>query len=224
MLDRLDSISPAGGSGQRPSFPEFQLHSQDYLNFAEQELEAFLGNSGDWSSNSRLINCIAHLKRAMDCQLDTSLHVFNLYKVFNSRNLKIEKKLDFLTAAGVVSTRTLRRLNTIRNQMEHSYEIPRLHDIELYFDIISSFVAVLQRTVLLTSISNTQFEILDDTDNLSGILEIEYKFDIPSIKIAWNIGTDNTKMSSDMDDPVKFAFFCESLYYLIRSKLLRAPD
>src|SRR5207253_10026501 len=99
--------------------------------------------------NNHLINCLSHLKRAMDCQVDTFLHCYNLFKLFSNRNLGFGKKLDFLRATGVFNSKTLARLNTIRNRMEHRYELPTVQDIEVYYDLVAAFVAVLDRTIVV---------------------------------------------------------------------------
>src|SRR5438105_15457877 len=118
VLDNLDSLQGDGGSYSTNNPPDFELSAHDYLEFAEKELEV--------NTYHNLINCVGHLKRALDCQLDTFLHVFNLFDLFRKRNLKFEKKLEFLKAAGVFNSRSLARLNTIRNRMEHDYEIPKV--------------------------------------------------------------------------------------------------
>jgi hypothetical protein len=41
-------------------------------------------------------------------------------------------------------------LNTVRNKMEHSYEIPKIQELEVYFDLVVAFVAVLEKTTIIT--------------------------------------------------------------------------
>lgn len=140
LNDNIDCLRYDGGSGEGDhlNLPQFELYARDYLEFAEQELSN--------SSTCGLLSCVSNIKRAMDCQLDTFFSVFNLYKSFKDKNLKFEKKLEFLREAGLFNSRSLARLNTIRNKMEHEYEVPKVQDIEVYYDLVGAFVAVLERT------------------------------------------------------------------------------
>lgn len=93
---------------------------------------------------------------------------------------KFEKKLEFLKAAGVFSSRSLARLNTIRNRMEHDYEVPKVADIESYFDLVAAFVSVLE----LTAILHTEVECSKKGSSgllIDGYLSITYQMDSPSI-------------------------------------------
>lgn len=198
-------MSLSGGSGSDPQIPKFDLYAQDYLAFAEGELDAFLPSDSDCM---HLINCVAHLKRALDCQIDTFFHAFNLLKVFRNRNLKFEKKLDFLESIGVFSSRSLERLNTVRNRMEHDFSIPKIADIEVYFDLVSAFVAVLQRTIASTPQSHQDFEVTDLEGKEAGFFTIEYEFEGPAIKARWRLPDDKHEMQAAMSDSfVEFAFF-----------------
>ena len=139
-----------GGQGAIFAYPEYELYARDYLTFAEQELQV--------QSESGLINCIAHLKRAMDCQLSMCLYALGLLDVFNKRNLGIDKRLQFLQKCGIFSARTLSRLNAKRNKMEHSYEVPKIQDLEAYFDLVVAFVSILERTAAFV-VSERQYDI-----------------------------------------------------------------
>jgi hypothetical protein len=148
----------------------------------------------------------------MDCQLDTFLHAYGLYHVFKNRNLKLEKKLEFLQASGIFTSRTLSRLNSIRNKMEHAYEIPKIDDIEIYYDLVWAFVAVLQRTsVILQGDSDLQFVVYDNGDmndkNMIGKFRIEYSSIEPSVKAYWMVDNLEYEVKSDLTYPEEFASF-----------------
>lgn len=207
VLKYLDDIDHEGGSGSNLDLPSFELYAQDYLEFAETELIAFQKEQSEKERIARLINCVAHLKRAMDCQLDTFLHAYNLYQIFKDRNLKLEKKLEFLQASGIFSSRSLSRLNTIRNKMEHTYEVPKIDDIEIYYDLVSAFVAVLQRTVILPWHSELDFAIYESEDNRIGTFVIDYNTKEPSIEAYWNIDSSKEEMKADLTNPEEFSFF-----------------
>jgi hypothetical protein len=206
ILDNLDTLEGDGGGFGVNSPPDFELTARDYLEFAEKEL-----NNTD---NHSLINCVGHLKRAVDCQLDTFLHVFNLFDLFRKRNLKFEKKLEFLKAAGVFSSRSLTRLNTIRNRMEHDYEVPKVTDIESYFDLVAAFVSVLE----LTAILQTEVEFSKEGGSgllIDGHLSIKYQIDSPSILAVWRYKEEDVRLVAEAKDEIEdFAFFFKALILL----------
>ncbi|MEM5657280.1 hypothetical protein AAHB50_07150 [Bacillus toyonensis] len=81
-------------SGTSLKFPEFDLYARDYLRFAEHELLQ-IQNKSTSLDHIHLINCVSHLKRAIDCQLDTCFYILNLNTV-KKNNLSLKIKLNFL--------------------------------------------------------------------------------------------------------------------------------
>lgn len=159
LIDYFEMFYLDSSGGIDFSFPEFDFYAYDYLEFAEEEL--------DKNTDASLINCISNLKRAMDCQLDTFLHVFNLHYAINKRNLKFETKLEFLKECGVFNSRSLVRLNTVRNKMEHEYKRPKIEDIEVYYDLVVSFISVLERTMLLLHAHGEMYFAFNATEIIS---------------------------------------------------------
>jgi hypothetical protein len=157
LPEHLDHLQIDGALGADLYHPEFELYARDYLAFAEKELAT--------REERSLINCVAHLKRAIDCQVDSFFSICGLARLFEKRNLKFDKKLEFLEAAGVFTGRTLPRLNTVRNRMEHSYEIPKVADLEAYCDLAAAFIAVLERTVLFLGLHERNFYIAINDDS-----------------------------------------------------------
>jgi hypothetical protein len=137
LIRNLAQLSEDGGSGSPLDFPDFELMPFDYLEFAEEELEQ--------NTPAARINCVAHLKRAVECELDTLLGVLNLSKQVQS----FPKKLEFAGDVGIVSPRSLAKLNKMRNRMEHEYAIPEAQELEVYFDLASSFVHTLEGYIFM---------------------------------------------------------------------------
>lgn len=187
LLKYFELLNNDGSSGKYITFPEYDLYARDYLRFAEKELEE--------NTPSSLINCVSHLKRAMDCQLDTFLYTFNLLDTFNKRSLKVEKKLDFLKSSGVFSSRSLARLNIIRNKMEHEYEIPKVKDIEAYYDLVTAFVAVLEYTSLSLNLNCIMDFYISEEYGPQGRLSIGYDHDKLLIYAKWEV-----EENSNVDD------------------------
>lgn len=138
-LPRMEVCSTEGTN--RLEFPDFELFPFDYLEYAEAEIVESDGN------DNKRINCISHLKRAIECELDSFMYAMGLNNFIRPGNFPT--KMEWLGKMGIFSPRSLRRLNMIRNEMEHSYSIPKVQDLELYFDLASTFVHTLEGFLLL---------------------------------------------------------------------------
>lgn len=151
LKNHLDTFEGSGKSNPLAVDARFELSPRDYLSYASEEL--------DKNTPLSLINCVSHLKRALDCQLDSFFHIFNLYDLFKKKNLKVQKKLEFIGAIGFLNSRALVRLNTIRNKMEHQYTVPDIQDIDVYFDLITALVQLLEYATFDSAGSDFDFEI-----------------------------------------------------------------
>ena len=215
LLEHIENLEHDGGGGGITNLPDFELYAYDYLEFAEKRI-----NTVDSETDTdELINCVAHLKRAVDCQLDTFFYSCNLYKTVTKKNLKFETKLEFLKGIGVFSSRSLARLNTLRNKMEHQYEIPKIDDIELYFDLVSAFVTVLQGLIyVLTFNREVNFNVyVEETDEF-GSFTTEYNDQIPEIKVTWKLGVNAEEFSitANVDEREDFEYFFKIHLLLIQ--------
>lgn len=215
LRNHLEELSIMVQPGN-PELPEFELYARDFLRFAELELNQNLESS--------LINCVGHLKRAIDCQLDVFLRVYGLDKVFNKNNLKFEKKLDFLRDVRVFSSRSLTRLNTIRNKMEHSYEVPKIQEIEIYFDLVSAFVAVLERTILLCGHEVDLEFALNSPDNDWCSLKYDKTKLLFTARWVYKSRGEIEELTVTIDDRDSFAFFFRVFMLLAMREALTSDD
>lgn len=213
LIKNIGSLHRIGGGGDYPQFPVFDLCARDYLTYAEEDLNQYLTDK----DNRHLINCVLHIKRAIECQLDTFLHVYKLADLFKKRNLGFDKKLDLINAIGAYSTRTLGRFNAIRNKVEHEYAIPEIAEIELYYDLASAFVAIIENIILFVSFSDMEFST--DRDEVGNELDreffyIEYDFEGPRIKAGWKKQGIANEMVATPNDIVEFGFFFKAFILL----------
>lgn len=181
LSNNLFKLRHTGGEGIIEDFPEYDLFAEDYLEFAEHELQEMKNNSHKLE-HIHLINCVSHLRRAIDCQLDTCLYILKI-NLFKKKNLSIGHKLQFFKEAGVFNSYSLNRFNKVRNKMEHDYRIPNVEDIEVYFDLVSAFVLVLQSMInSLNTTSKIYFTYEElDIETITDF-EIYYSFtDVPQI-------------------------------------------
>ncbi|MCU5701529.1 hypothetical protein OCB11_22870 [Bacillus cereus] len=67
--------------------------------------------------------------------------------------------------------------------MEHGYQLPKIEDIETYFDLVSAFISVLESMLsFISHLSEVNFILNKDNSNTNVYFSIWYSFDdIPSI-------------------------------------------
>lgn len=157
ILENFDKCHYDGGGGGMVSLPDFELMPIDYIEFA--------GNEIDKNTPESLVNCVGHLKRAIDCQLDRFLHAINLYNLFDKNNLKFDTKFAAIELTGVFHSKSLQLLNTIRNKMEHEYAIPNVKDLQAYYELCNAFILVIESFITMLTIYGYGFEWYDDFES-----------------------------------------------------------
>ena len=120
-------------------FPAVDFSPFDYLTFARNSLST--------NTPESRVNCISHLKHAVDCELDMFLHVLGFKKLEH-----VPKKLA-IVAAGFFDVQSLRRLIRIRNEVEHDYMDPGTENLEIFFDLVQSFVNALDGFLFMVAVS-----------------------------------------------------------------------
>lgn len=205
----IDFIKPSGGTGLNLELPNFELSPRDFLLFAELDLS---GNH----SNHKLVNATSNLKRAIDCELDFLFEILNLNRLYKSKRLGIDKKLGFLSKAGIFNSRSLDKLNKLRNKLEHEYKIPKIEDVDVYFDLVSSFITIIENFISqLMSLHEVIFHYNDKKlFEVSSIINIDNPEVILTIKDNQEIIIFNKSLGSkgndNIDDIEEFAFLLKT--------------
>lgn len=220
ILNHLDIMEASGSSGQSLDFPKFDLYPRDYLKFAKVELDS--SNEKD-DNLIHIINCLSHLKRALDCQLDIFLYHLNLYDLVKDKNLKFDKKLNFLKDIGVFESTSLSRLNYMRNKMEHNYKTPEIEEIEVYYDLVTAFILVLESIVTIFS-SRYEIEVDSIDEDQFRFFRLYYSFET-NPKIIFNpLFKDKTKEYSievHVSEQEDFAYYLKVLLLLARLDFMK---
>lgn len=135
---RFNHIS--GGSGERVSLDFLtELTPEKYLAFAREELEI---------SNERArINAISHAKRALHCQVELLSNALGFEKSKSHRMRTFPQRLDFCIRCGVMGPSILRKLNRVRNTMEHEYDVPSLEETVDFSDVVELFLGATDRLI-----------------------------------------------------------------------------
>jgi hypothetical protein len=213
-MEFLEDESTNGGN---LDFPSFEFTPLEYLEFAQDEL-------GDKDSESigvpNSLNCVNHLKRAADCAIDTFFHILHLYDLFKKRNLKFEKKTELLNAMGLFNPRSLNKLNTMRNKMEHEYNSPDSVNLELYFELVQGFVYALDGYMYMLALNAEMFFISAEKESFQGGMSVRYDFEKPSIIFELEEGENKDLLEFNASDIENFAFAANAFFLLCRFKFL----
>jgi hypothetical protein len=141
---------PAGCFSGGFTFPDVDLLPSDYLGFAQDEL-------GDDSDKAR-INCIGHVKRAVDGEMARLLQALGLQEVATKRRMGFDGKLKVAASVGAFSSRSLAKLNVIRNKVEHDFSIVVIDDLEVYYELAQAFVYAVEGCIaMLASCASVEF-------------------------------------------------------------------
>lgn len=109
---------------------QFDISPDEFIGFAKMDIA-----QGD---KHGLVNAMSNAKRAIECQADVTLDSLAGVEL-KRRNLP--HKLQLLQEMGVVAPRILERVNSLRNLLEHEYELPEKAKAEEAVDIAELFVA-----------------------------------------------------------------------------------
>lgn len=136
---QVGSISPDNtydftctGSGLRQS-PK----PRDYLKFAENDLDEASQHPSDVTRHA--INAVSNAKRALHLQVESLCDSFS-GGLLKGNLRSFPAKLEFLERCGVIGQRLLRKLNSVRNAVEHDYKFATLDDAELAVDVAELFI------------------------------------------------------------------------------------
>lgn len=191
LIDRIIEIYPQlqyeGGSGRHLDLPSYDLLPQDYLSFAEKHL-------GLDSPESK-IDCVSNLKRAMECEMDTFLHVLGLSGLVKKQNLSFDQKMDFIKEVEIYKSRSLELLNTTRNRIEHEYAVPELPEIELYFELVYAFVSVIEGAIFMHA-GNSELEFSSGND---GLLTFAIEYSRETTEVEFHFRKDPANGSEQLD-------------------------
>ena len=132
---RTDEIDSESSSGSDISVPVYDISAEEFLDFAENAISS--------ETKEGIVNAVSNLKRALDCEMDMFFESINIKRIFDKKNLKFEKKSQFLADIGLFPIQTINKLNFMRNKLEHEYKTPEIYDLHTYYELVWSVVKIL---------------------------------------------------------------------------------
>ncbi len=213
---RTDEIERDSSSGSDISIPIYDISSEEFLEFAE--------NAISYETKEGMVNAVSNLKRALDCEMDMFFESINIKRIFDKKNLKFEKKTQFLANIGLFPIQTINKLNFMRNKLEHEYKAPEIYDIHTYYELVWSVVKILDLYLELLYTNeeiNLEFHIENNKYYFTmkyDVKECAFEFKI----IDWTKGKErkqkrlnvSLKNQGDADDFIKaFNIYLLSIQY-----------
>lgn len=166
VLALLSGKKPALSTGRITLERPFDISPGDFLQFAEEDLQSGLDHSN--------VNSLSNIKRALDCQLDCMLITLGFLGIAGKKHWGFPQKLKFVQDLGVLTPRILRRINRLRNLLEHEFSLPSPESVEDALDVATLFVAY-TNVVFDNSSSSLQYFFLDTLEEGDSI-DIELRF------------------------------------------------
>ena len=112
--------------------------SYDYLCFAKQDVE-------EGRSPRHLVNALGNAKRAIHMRLEDVCLGFGAVTL---KGLGFHPRLiEYLRKCGLVAPNILKRVNDLRNEVEHQYQIPAEQEVENVIDVAELFLDATDRWV-----------------------------------------------------------------------------
>ncbi|EPF1751734.1 hypothetical protein ACSQUR_003219 [Vibrio alginolyticus] len=146
----------------------YDISANQYLDFAILDLK-------DGQSERNLINAISNAKKALHIRMEEIAKGFG----YQSKSNKFPSMFGYLESCGFVTPRTLERINSLRNRVEHDYISPKLEDVETYIDVVSLF---------LESTRKWMERRVEHLTFVSGVLDESGNFELFKANFQWDKG------------------------------------
>ena len=165
----------------------FDVMPEEYLQFAKLDID-----SKDKKSK---INAISNVKRAIDCQVDVLLKICGYYKKSKKENWNFPRKNDFLKELGIISPNILKKVNVIRNKIEHEFKEPDQEEIGDAIDLAELFLSATDK--FRRNIDCFFFDL--------SVNDIYKKGEIPHWEIDLEYNTEHRRFCLECGDKVLFS-------------------
>jgi hypothetical protein len=129
-----DENTVIDGSSRGPVALPWELEADDYFEFARTD---FVQESTRGS-----VNALGNAKRALHCRIDAVLFVAGFWERAQTERWDFDAKAELLAEIHVVTPQILKRINRLRNKVEHEYAAPENRDqLDDFIDTVELFLA-----------------------------------------------------------------------------------
>ncbi|MEH6357450.1 MAG: hypothetical protein V7745_00565 [Pseudomonadales bacterium] len=163
-----DDFDPYSSSSSNRIEYEVETSPQTYLNYAIDDIE-------NEKTSRTLVNSFSNAKRALHLQVETLANAFGFKAATNKKRPNFHDYIAYCKNCGVVTPRILKKLNKVRNAVEHEYYTPNESETEDFIDVVELFLAATDRFIFQFPLD---YEFLPGEklkDNIPDICSIELK-------------------------------------------------
>jgi hypothetical protein len=188
----------------------FEVSPIEFLSFAKEDL----------SENTKrgYLNALTNSKRAIDCQVDTIfnsigiLHddlpqnVFDYISWYDAKEGKIDAapKLKLLRAMGMAPTGLISKARTVRNKLEHYYQVPDLNTVKDTVELAELFIGTTQnklRSFVEGFTVGNSMDMLNEHEQLDRCIDFKYDSEKAKFSIcSYSPGVDEQEIQIESKD------------------------
>jgi hypothetical protein len=110
----------------------FDIKPEEYLKFAKTDI------SSPYRRNR--INALSNAKRGLHLQVGLLADALGLNKLPKKERLFFPQKLNFISLCGLVAPKILKKINSLRNTVEHDYVVPEIDAVHDFIDVVELFI------------------------------------------------------------------------------------
>lgn len=139
----------------------FALSPEDFIRFSESDLS-------ESNLDHKYINALSNAKRALDCELECLLLTIGL----GNKRLDFVKKMAMVQSLGLVTPRILRKINRLRNLLEHQFIKPEPEQVSDALDTVILFVGYID-ALMLNFKTELRAELDETIDQSADFIDIK---------------------------------------------------
>lgn len=117
----------------------FDISAEDYIQYADEDFKG--------KDTHSLVNALSNAKRALDCRIDALLIAFGVYEKAKKDKWGVPRKIEEITEYGIIAPRVLKKINSVRNLVEHEFIKPDVEQVSDFIDIASLFLASTEKYI-----------------------------------------------------------------------------
>jgi hypothetical protein len=132
ITELLEVLPNASITITRGHLNPYELTAKEFLSFAveDSKMDTIHGK----------VNALSNAKRAIDCRIEELLYCYCLHKKSRHDKWDIPTKLQILKRIGILAPQILRKINKLRNRLEHQFEKPSFEKVEDAIDVVQLFI------------------------------------------------------------------------------------
>lgn len=148
----------------------YEISAETYLQYSREDFRDI-----DNHSQRHVINAISNAKKALHIRMEELARGFG----YQDKSIRFPQMYDYLKKCGFSTPRSLEKINTLRNKVEHEYTSPNPEYVEIYLDIVELFIDS-SRKWMERCVSNVTF--------MSGVLTDNGEYELAEAKFLWSEG------------------------------------